>query len=138
MPALSTSSLIHTAADSLTVLLVDDDEVFRHGLAENLRDDGHVVFEYGKPGDVPPLSALDGVTVVVTDYEMPGSNGLYFADRVHTVQPHLPIVMLTAQREAPLEANAAARDFIQLVHKPVEYQHLHELLHALVGNASDQ
>jgi CheY-like chemotaxis protein len=122
----------------MTVLLVDDDEVFRRGLADNLRDDGHVVFDYGEPGDVPLLSALDDVTVVVTDYEMPGSDGLSFADRVHAVRPQLPVVMLTAQREAPLEANTAARGFVRLVYKPVEYHRLHQMLHALVGGAAHE
>lgn len=136
MSAASTSHLIHSAVDSLTVLLVDDDEVFRRGLAENLRDDGDVVFEYGEADAVPLLSALDGVTVVVTDYEMPGSDGLCFADRIHAARPQLPVVMLTAQREAPLEANAAVRGFVRLVYKPVEYHRLHELLHALVDHAA--
>jgi len=136
MSAQSTFPLIHTTAHGLTVLLVDDDEAFRRGLAENLRDDGHLVFEYGEPGDVPLLSALDGVTVVVTDYEMPGSDGLCFADRVHAAAPQLPVVLLTAQREAPLEANAAGRSFVRLLYKPVEYQRLHQLLHELVGDTS--
>lgn len=120
-------------SDHLTVLLVDDDEVFRRGLAENLRDDGHVVLDYGGPGDVPPLSTLAEVTVVVTDYEMPGSNGMRFAEGIHAVQPQLPVVMLTADYGAPLQADIAGRSFVHLVHKPVEYHSLHQLLHVLVG-----
>jgi DNA-binding NtrC family response regulator len=122
----------------LTVLLVDDDEVFRRGLADNLRDDGHVVFEYEEPGHVPLLSALEGVSVLVTDYEMPGSDGLRFADRFHAVWPHLPVVILTAQRVAPLEANTAGRGFLRIVYKPVEYHRLHQLLHSLTGDDSHE
>jgi len=118
---------------SLRVLLVDDDDDFRRGLADNLRDDGHTVLEYGGPDDIPPAT-LGNLDVVVTDYEMPGANGLRFADRVHAARPSLPIVVLTAHRQAPFVIEAAARSFVHLVHKPVLYQRLQQLLWELVDN----
>jgi len=123
--------------ESLTVLLVDDDDAFRRALADNLRDDGHTVLEYGGPDDVPP-SVLGNLSVIVTDYEMPGTNGLRFADRVHAARPTLPIVMLTAHHQASFVIEAAARSFVHLLYKPVLYQRLHQLLCALVGDALHQ
>jgi DNA-binding NtrC family response regulator len=123
------------AAGTMSVLLIDDDEVFRHGLADNLREDGHAVLEYPAPCEVPALSTLAEVSVVVTDYEMPGSDGLGFADRVHTARPSLPVVILTANRQGPLVTDAATRSFVHLVYKPVDYQQLHQLLHTLSAGA---
>ena len=116
-------------AGSLSVLLVDDDDTFRRGLADNLSEDGHSVFECPTPADVPPWT-LDEVNVVVTDFEMPEGNGLSFADRVHAAHPELTVVVLTANREAPLAHEAAMRGFVRLVYKPVDYQRFHHLLHA--------
>jgi DNA-binding NtrC family response regulator len=132
--AMSTS----TALQSLTILLVDDDDAFRRGLADNLRDDGHTVFEYTGPDDVPPPSTLGNVSVLVTDYEMPGTNGLRFADSVHAARPTMPIVVLTAHQHAHFVIEAAARSFVHLVYKPVVYQQLHQLLCALVGDPPRQ
>ena len=122
---------------SLTILLVDDDDAFRRGLADNLRDDGHTVIEYGGPDDIPP-GTVGNVDAVVTDYEMPGTNGLRFADRVHAAQPSLPIVVLTAHRHAPFVIEAAARSFVHLVYKPVVYQRLQQLLCELVDDPQRQ
>ena len=131
---MSTSSAVPV---SLTVLLVDDDDDFRRGLADNLRDDGHTVLEYGGPDDIPPAT-LGNLDVVVTDYEMPGTNGLRFADHVHASRPSLPIVVLTAHRQAPFVIEAAARGFVHLVYKPVVYQRFQQLLYELVDNPQRQ
>ena len=138
MSRFSTSHCVAAVAPSinLSVLLVDDDDIFRHGLADNLREDGHAVLEYAAPNQVPPLpSTLAEVSVVVTDYDMPGSDGLGFADRVHAACPSLPVVLLTADRQACVMADATARSFVRLIYKPVDYYQLHRLLHALVAEA---
>ena len=119
-----------------TIVLLDDDESFRSALAENLRDDGYHVVEYATAHEVPPLTALGEVGVVVTDYDMPGTNGLTFADTFHAVYPSVPIIIVTGVCTKNLEAQAAARGFVCLLHKPVEYDQLHHLLHGASGLGS--
>jgi DNA-binding NtrC family response regulator len=109
--------------------LLDDDEGFRNALAENLRDDGYHVIEYATVREVPPLTALGEVTVVVTDYDMPGTNGLTFADTFHAVYPNVPIIMVTGVCTKSLETQAAARGFVSLLRKPIQYDQLHDLLY---------
>ena len=128
-------SVALTPQDPLCVLLVDDDEAFRKGLADNLREDGHAVFEYAAAGEVP-LSTLGSVSVVVTDFDLPGNDGLSFADQVHAEQPNLPVVVVTAHPGALTVINVVARSFVRLVQKPVDYQCLHRLLHLLVAAAA--
>jgi DNA-binding NtrC family response regulator len=121
---------VHTRNESV-VLLVDDDESFRSALAENLRDDGFEVIEYAAAPEVPPLAAFQDVRVVVTDYDMPGTDGLSFADTFHAVHPTVPIIMVTGACTTQLEAEATARGFMSLMRKPLEYDRLHSLLHRL-------
>jgi len=110
------------------VLLVDDDESFRSALAENLRDDGYGVIEYAAAQEVPPLGGLTAVSVLVTDYDMPGTDGLSFADRFHAAHPRVPIIMVTGSCTTHLQAQAAARGFVSLLPKPFQYDTLHRLL----------
>jgi FixJ family two-component response regulator len=112
------------------VLLLDDDESFRNALAESLRDDGFAVIEYSTACDVPPLTALGEISVVVTDYDMPGTDGLAFADKVRATCPGVPIIMVTGCCTVSLEDLAAARG-VRLLRKPLEYEILHNLLHHL-------
>ncbi len=120
-----------SAGNGVTVVLVDDDENFRRGLAENLREDGHTVHEYTMASQVPPFGTLGEVGVVVTDLEMPGKSGLIFADQVHAVHPGVPIILLTAHPAGGLVAAAASRSFLRLLYKPFEYSELQRLLHSL-------
>jgi len=132
----STLSYPAAAGPRGTVLLLDDDDSFRNALAENLRDDGYNVAEYTTAHEVPPLTALGAVRAVVTDYDMPGTNGLIFADMFHAVYPNVPVIMVTSGCTKSLEAQTAARDFVSLLRKPIEYGQLYHLLHHLAGVAT--
>ena len=79
-----------------TVLLIDDDESLRRVVEYNLHEDGHRV-----------LTAVDGtsgwqtfqaeaVDLVLTDVRMPEMDGLELLTRIKTIQPDLPVIMLTA------------------------------------------
>ena len=117
----------------MTILLVDDDEDFRRGLAENLRDDGNTVQEYAAPGEVPPQ--LPGIELAITDYLMAGENGLSFARRFHRLHPSVPVIMVTAYSTPEVEKEAAASGFISVLHKPVRYERVYRLVEHLAGLA---
>jgi DNA-binding NtrC family response regulator len=110
--------------------VVDDDVSFRVGLAANLEDDGHVVAPYGDPSEVP-AEVLRSARVVVSDYQMGAIDGLTFADGVHAAYPAIAIILATAYWTVELEAEIAARSFVVLCRKPVDYDELHALVHAL-------
>lgn len=113
----------------IPVLLVEDDASVRGGLAASLRADGHTVYDYCSPAELPALVALR-VAVVISDYQMPNTNGLAFADAFHDVQPAVPVVLLTAFCAA---ASVCRRDFLKVQSKPFDYDELHRLLHELTG-----
>lgn len=117
--------------DGIAVLLVDDEDSFRRGLAGMLREDGHAVADYSSPLDLPPFHGLPDGTILVTDYDMPGQNGFHVADAFHGAHPQAAVVMVTAFNNEAVEAQAAKRPFLQVVSKPLEYDDLHGLIHRL-------
>ena len=96
-----------------------------------LGDDGHEVFAYAFPGEVPEDGRLQGVTLLITDYDMPGENGVAFADRFHAARPDVPVVLVTAYRTHAIEALASARPFLTALSKPLDYEQFHTLVHEL-------
>ncbi|MGN2251833.1 ATP-binding protein [Frateuria sp. GZRe12] len=81
---------------ALDVLLVDDEQLVRDGTAAMLRELGHRVVEVGGAGEA--LEKLqDGlqIDVVVTDYKMPRMDGAELARRLRSVQPSLPVLLIT-------------------------------------------
>jgi len=113
------------------VLIVDDDEGFRHGLAEHLREDGHSVREYGSPAELPSLDTLSGTTLLITDYHMPGEDGLRLAERFHHANPQVPVIIVTAHWGQHLDAVAKKLDYLSLCQKPLDYFSFHELVHRI-------
>jgi two-component system NtrC family response regulator len=98
-----------------TVLLVDDDESLRRVVEYNLREDGYQV-----------LTAADGrtglqrfqessVDLVVTDVRMPEMTGFELLTQLKSMQPDLPVIVLTAHGtiDAAVEAmKAGAFDYL--------------------------
>ena len=110
------------------VILLDDDDDFRTALAANLSDDGYTVSHYSRPRDLPPLTSLERVSMLILDYQMEGEDGLTFVDRFHRSHPKVPVVMVTAYSSHHLDAEVAARPFMSLRRKPVQYEELARLL----------
>ena len=79
----------------LSILLVDDEDLVRAGTAELLRDLGHRV-QTAASGTVA-LDCLTGETfdLIVTDYMMPGMDGIELATRVAERAPDMPILLIT-------------------------------------------
>jgi CheY-like chemotaxis protein len=90
------------AADSRTVLVVDDDALVAMGTVAMLEDLGHVVIEAhsGKKA----LEILEGnpaIDLLVTDHAMPGMTGAELARIVHERWPGLSMILATGYAELP-------------------------------------
>lgn len=117
----------------LLIVIVDDDHLFADGLAEHLRDDGHEARVFSAPSTLPPLPDLQGVSLLVTDYQMPGEDGLRLAERFNAAHPDVPIVITTAFLSEHLEGEAAARGFVHLVPKPLNYGSFRNLVQRILS-----
>jgi DNA-binding NtrC family response regulator len=113
----------------MTVLLIDDDSGSRDGLALLLEDDGHRVLSYSSPSAAPPNDKLPVVHSLICDFDMPGENGLSFADRFHRARPHVPVILVTAYQARGIAPRAVARPSLTVLSKPFEYEEIHDLLH---------
>jgi DNA-binding NtrC family response regulator len=97
-------------------------------LAENLRDDGHVVEEYSRAQEAPPMAALGSVKALIIGHQCSPHHGLAFADEFHSRYKEVPIVLLSAYWCTKMQLEAMHRTFVNLRTKPVDYEDLHSLL----------
>jgi DNA-binding NarL/FixJ family response regulator len=80
----------------LRVLLVDDHDVFRHGLAQLLRDEGLDVVAEASGGEAGVRLAGElAPHVVLMDLSMPGMDGVEATRAIAAVEPAPPVVVLT-------------------------------------------
>lgn len=90
-------------AEFLSVLVVDDDEVVRKIIIENLRVMGFAKFHEASDGTEAykfVLDPLQNVDLIICDWEMPKTDGLTFlrAVRGHRLRSQTPFIMVTSQQ----------------------------------------
>lgn len=79
-----------------TVLVIDDDDSLRRVVEYQLSEDGYRVVTAATGHEGLAATRDSVVDVVVSDVRMPEMDGLELLVRLKTMQPDLPIVMLTA------------------------------------------
>lgn len=90
-------SLVLTRTDEKIVLLVDDEVAYLDLLEQLLSE--HLacqVRSFTTPAQALEMLPSLNVGLIITDYQMPGMNGLQFIAEVQKKYPALPAVMITA------------------------------------------
>lgn len=82
-----------------TVLVVEDDEAIRRGLADALRFHGYEVCEAADGVAGLDAALTRAVDLVVLDLLMPRLDGMSVLARVRESRPDLPVIVLTARGE---------------------------------------
>jgi PAS domain S-box-containing protein len=122
------------------VLLVDDENVVREVLAEQLEDAGYSVLVAASGTEaLALLAAGEAVDALVTDLTMPGMGGLEVIRAAQQRHPGLPAVLLTgyAGDGAALAVGGAISGSFSLLRKPVSGVHLADRVRALLAAAVD-
>jgi DNA-binding response OmpR family regulator len=88
------------------ILLVDDDLLWLETLAEFLRRKGFVVLEAADAGRALEILANDDITVVISDYKLPGMDGLHLLRRIRQSRRKIAVVMVSSEDEPTLPQSA--------------------------------
>jgi putative nucleotidyltransferase with HDIG domain len=110
-----------------TILVVDDDEMFRGMLASVVTKFGYKAVEAESGGAAQSLLGLGGVDAVVSDISMPGISGLELTKYIKTTTP-LPVILMTGFADL-IETQAAAEYGADgFIAKPFKKEELAEAL----------
>ena len=117
-----------------TVLLVEDDAYLIQVLSQVLKDAGYTVFEAN--GAKKALRLCDQIKpdIILTDYKMPGLNGLHLMDEVHALYPHIPVVLMTAFGTVEVADACVQKGAAEFLVKPFDYEELLSVMRRLTGS----
>jgi PAS domain S-box-containing protein len=97
-----------TPRPALRILLVDDDVLVSMNTANMLIDLGHDVLEaHSGVHALRMLESEGAFDAVITDYAMPGMNGLELATKITTGHPQMLVILATGYAELPTESSFA-------------------------------
>ncbi len=112
----------------LGVLLVDDDPDLLKLLSIRLQAAGYRVAAANSAEQALAYIALDRPQAVITDLRMPGMDGMALFQHLHSQDPSLPIIVLTAHGTIPDAVQATQQGVFGYLTKPFDAK---ELLHLL-------
>jgi two-component system response regulator FlrC len=97
------------------VILIEDDDDLREAIGVTLRINKINFFTHQKAETVIPILEPGMQAIIVTDYKLPGMNGIELLKKALEISPNLPVIVMTAFADAKLAVEAlkaGARDFL--------------------------
>jgi DNA-binding NtrC family response regulator len=125
---------LFTKLRDMKILLIDDDEWIRDSLTLYLESEGcHLLaLETAEEG----IKAVRQQTfdIVISDYKLPGMDGLDFLKRVHKYQPQAKEILITAYGSKEVVAQARTIGVLDYIEKPFTSENIENSLRRLIEN----
>jgi DNA-binding NtrC family response regulator len=116
------------------ILVVEDEARQRAALAEFLSARGQKVLTAGNCLEAEHICRTQRPDAAILDYELPDGNALDLMTRVKTIDPTMPIIILTGQGSIQLAVEAVKLGADQFLTKPVDLTTLYVLLQRSLEN----
>lgn len=110
--------MMHVNEESTTLLLVDDDTTFCTVLSNALSRRGFAVYVANSVEQALPLAEANPPEFAVVDLKMNGASGLVLVKKLHELDPHTRIVVLTGYASITTAVEAIKLGATQYLAKP--------------------
>ena len=115
------------------VLIVDDDQDISMMLAALMKKEGltHAVAHTGEAALKLVSGAMPGMMLV--DVKMPGIGGMEVLKRIKEIDPHLPVVLITAYADIPASVEAMRAGAFDYLPKPFDHPEVIRVVRAALA-----
>ena len=126
---------------SLLILVVDDEPdvevLFRQQFRHDLRA-GRFSMEFAQSGHVAleRIEEADGLSIILSDINMPGMTGLELLPKAKAARPDVPVIMITAYGDADTKRKALEGGAEGLLTKPIDFGALRNEIEIRVERAA--
>jgi two-component system, response regulator RegA len=103
-----------------SLLIVDDDAVFRERLARSFKNRGYDVRTAGNVDEARNLARQDSPEMAVVDLRMPGGTGLELVRDLKEIDPSTKVVMLTGYGSIATAVDAVKLGAVNYLPKPAD------------------
>jgi YesN/AraC family two-component response regulator len=115
--------------DIETILIVDDEKLFRDMLAEMLSNRAERIMTAKSGKDALDVMIKEGgADVVITDVKMPGMNGFQLLENLKALDPHLSVVVMTGYSDLFNAEEAMKKGADGYIMKPFKKDEINTLI----------
>jgi two-component system, NtrC family, C4-dicarboxylate transport response regulator DctD len=110
--------------NSIMIIVVDDDKDVRVNTVDLLSTQYQKIIEFSSPQ--PALAEVypHMPAIILTDLRMPGGDGLEFAKAVKSIDPDLPVILMTGYGDITIAVDAMKHGVYDFIEKPVDTNRL--------------
>jgi FixJ family two-component response regulator len=112
------------------ISVVDDDESVRESLPDLLREFGFEAQTFSSAEEFLASESVAETNCLVLDVAMPGMSGPDLQQELKTREQSIPIVFITAARDASVRTRVLAQGAVECLFKPFEAADLVQALNA--------
>lgn len=102
------------------IMIVEDDVGLSRLMSDILSDDGHQVKVFHEPYKAVAEFGNAPFSLVITDIKMPGMDGIEVLDHIKRLDPHEPVIIVTAHATVDVSIQALRKGADDLITKPFE------------------
>jgi CheY-like chemotaxis protein len=139
MIAAPAHTLCCEASTASRVLLVDDNVSLLTLFCEALSHEGYGVVAASDGSQAELRAAAEpGFDILITDYNMPGMNGVELASRLTLRQPNLPVLLISGERLEDLPTAIVGSRGWHFLPKPIGCARLISAVHEFLPTSSSR
>src|SRR6478672_11316044 len=115
------------------ISVVDDDESVRESLPDLLKEFGFEAQTFSSAEEFLASESVGHTNCLVLDVAMPGMSGPDLQQELKLREQSIPIVFITAQRDAAIRPRLLAQGAVDCLFKPFEAADLLQALNTALG-----
>ena len=112
---------------AMTIAIVDDEEDMRQSISQWLSLSGYETRTFASAEDALASLTPDYKGIVISDIKMPGMDGMTFLKRLMSLDPSLPVILITGHGDVPMAVEAMQVGAYDFLEKPFDPERMADL-----------
>lgn len=104
--------------EQLSILILDDEKVFRDEIREFLENDSFTVHSAALPSEAFSILAKQDIDILILDLRLPEMDGFVVLEKVKEMYPHIEVIMITGHGDMDAVIQAMRMGAVEFFPKP--------------------
>lgn len=108
----------------LNIWIVEDEEILRVSLKDDLLDAGYLVTDFGNPVEALEYFKKKNCDIIISDIRLPKMNGLELLSKIKSLNPNIFVIMMTAFGSVETAVESMKKGAFDYITKPFDKDEL--------------